>query len=191
MKQRPFVFLICSGAFALAGCGKTSRVAVSDACALLSHADIEAVQGSPIVDHKSSSQPDPNFQISQCYYTAKESNRSVSLSVTTANSGGTDGRSVKDLWEATFARNEQGEKAERDEPREKRAGARESEEEKTPPRRIDGVGTEAYWLGSPIGGALQVLHKGASLRLSLGGPDSTDAKIEKSKTLALKALSHL
>ncbi len=67
----------------------------------------------------------------------------------------------------------------------------EKEEKRVPPKKIEGLGDDAYWVGTRVGGTLYVLKKGAFIRLSLGGPDSQEMKIEKSKKLAEKALGRL
>src|SRR5207248_1629286 len=76
--------------------------------------------------------------------------------------------------------------------KEKRGGAeREEKEKRVPPKRLDGIGEEAYWSGNRFGGALYVLAKDAIVRISVGGPDNEQIKITKSKALALKALERL
>ena len=42
-----------------------------DACALITKEEIEAIEGSPITDVKSSENSDGEFRVSQCFYTAK------------------------------------------------------------------------------------------------------------------------
>ena len=42
-----------------------------------------------------------------------------------------------------------------------------------------------------MGGALYVLKNDVFIRISVGGPESEDAKINRCKALAEKALSHL
>ena len=81
--------------------------------------------------------------------------------------------------------------------KEKRESLREQdrvrgEEEKSiPPKKIDGVGDEAFWIGNRVGGALYVLKKDAFIRISIGGPDNEESKIKKLKALAEKALPRL
>jgi hypothetical protein len=59
------------------------------------------------------------------------------------------------------------------------------------PRRVSGVGDEAYWDGSTLGGGLFVLKGDAYFRLSVGGPDNETVKIEKLKKLARRILARL
>jgi len=58
-------------------------------------------------------------------------------------------------------------------------------------KRIDGLGDDARWSGNGVGGALYVLKNDAILRISLGGKDNEQTRIEKSKALAQKALGRL
>ena len=60
-----------------------------------------------------------------------------------------------------------------------------------PPKKIGGIGEEAFWSGGRFGGALYVLKGDLFIRISVGGPDNEETKIEKSKTLAQKALDRL
>ena len=71
----------------------------------------------------------------------------------------------KEWWKQTFHRDE-GEKEEHG-----GEGEREREEEgkRTPPKKIDGLGDEAFWVASPVGGAMYVLKGDVYLRLSTGG----------------------
>ena len=75
---------------------------------------------------------------------------------------------------------------------EKRESLREQEQEKgQPPKKLEGIGDDAYWTANRMGGALYVLKNDVFIRISVGGPESEDAKINRCKALAEKALSHL
>lgn len=67
----------------------------------------------------------------------------------------------------------------------------EEEEEAAPPQKIAGVGDEAFWTGSRVGGALYVLKGSTYLRVSVGGAGDQQSKINKSKALARLALKRL
>ena len=67
----------------------------------------------------------------------------------------------------------------------------EGEEEASKPRRIEGLGEEAYWVGTPITGALYVLQGDNFVRISVGGVGEESARIEKSKVLARAAVKRL
>jgi len=60
-----------------------------------------------------------------------------------------------------------------------------------PPKKIDGIGEEAYWTSNRFGGILYVLKNDVFISISVGGPDNEESKINKSKTLAQKALQRL
>lgn len=210
------VCLLCS-LLPLAACKKRDKPqpllntesagAEINVCGLLTSQEIEAVQGSPIKDAKSSGQPGEGMLMSQCFYTAAEFNRSVSLAVTQADPKSPNKRSANEYWEETFGKydNEAAEKegkekaGESESEKEKKESLHEQqrehgeEEETKPPKKIEGVGDEAFWSGSRVGGALYVLkkNKDAFIRISVGGPDAQEVKIDKSKRLAQKALDRL
>ena len=149
-----------------------------DVCALLIKDEIQAVQGSPITDTKSSDVPGGVFLVGQCYYAAAESSKSVSLAVTRSNPQ--LNKSVRDYWKETFGRfsskenNEEAEKKREEAARgERRRG---EEEEGRPPKKIEGVGEEAFWSGNRFGGALYALKKETIVRVSVGGPGNEEEK---------------
>lgn len=183
--------------------GKTSSVAATgkakiDACALLTSPEIRSVQGEPLKETKASGSAEKGFLISQCFFTLPTFNNSISL-VVTQKGEGADGRDPKEFWEATFDKESESEREkERDKKsakeREKekaREKGREEEEEAAPARRITGVGDEAFWTGSRVGGALYVLKGSTYLRISVGGAGDQQSKINKSKALARLALKRL
>jgi hypothetical protein len=67
----------------------------------------------------------------------------------------------------------------------------EGEEEASKPRRIEGLGEEAYWVGTPIMGALYVLQADTFVRISVGGVREESVRIEKSKALARAVVKRL
>ena len=75
---------------------------------------------------------------------------------------------------------------------EERQSEREEEgETKNPPKKIDGVGEEAFWSGNRFGGALYVLNGNLIVRVSVGGPDNEETKIARSKAIGEKAVNAL
>ena len=64
-------------------------------------------------------------------------------------------------------------------------------EESVSPKKIDGIGEEAFWTSNRFGGILYVLKGDAFISISLGGTDDEETKIKKSKALAEKALNRL
>ena len=178
--------------------GATTRGKI-DACALLNSQEIRSVQGEPLKETKGSGSAEKGFSISQCFFTLPTFNNSISL-VVTQKGDGADGRDPKEFWEATFDRESEGErererdkKSEKEREKEKaRDKNREQEEEEAvPPQKIAGVGDEAFWTGSRVGGALYVLKGSSYLRVSVGGAGNQQSKINKSKALARLALKRL
>jgi hypothetical protein len=145
------------------------------------------------------------FLMSQCYYGSKEPNMSVSIAVVERTIDFSGNRTVTEFWHerlnTQIAKTEKADHGgaekehanEREEKgRAKASGEREERENAgPPPRKVDGLGEEAYWMGSPAGGLLYVLQNDYLLRISVGGPGDEQSKLEKSEALAQKALSRL
>ena len=176
-----------------------------DSCALITNQEVEAIQKSTVKDTKNSGRSEGGLSFAQCFYNTEQFNRSVSLAVTVSDPNSRQQRSIKEYWEGMFAKYENEEKEEREGKahatsdadkqkaeslREQRKG-REEEHEGVPPKKIEGVGDEAVWIGTRVGGALYVLSKRAVVRVSVGGPDPDEKKIESCKALAQKAISRL
>jgi hypothetical protein len=157
-----------------------------DACSLLTSADIQPVQGEPLKDTKPSDRVSGNLITSTCYYELPTPSNSISLSLT-QNDPAKQGQTTREFWKERFGALERkptqaGEKT-RSEP-EKREG----EEESAALEPVSGLGDEAFWSGSRIGGALYVLKGNRYLRISVGGAGDKEAKLKKSKKLAQAAL---
>lgn len=170
-----------------------------DACALLTSAEIRSVQGESLKETKASGSAEKGFAISQCFFTLPTFNNSISL-VVTQKGEGAGGRDPKEFWEETFDKESEGErekgrdkKSAKEREQEKvRERSREEEEEEAPPaQRITGIGDEAFWTGSRVGGALYVLKGSTYLRVSVGGAGDQQSKINKSKALARLVLKRL
>jgi hypothetical protein len=169
-----------------------------DACALLTSPEIRSVQGEPLKETKASGSAEKGFLVSQCFFTLPTFNNSISL-VVTQKGEGAGGRDPKEFWEETFEKSEgDGEKErdkksakEREKEKERGKGREEEEEEVAPAQKITGVGDEAFWTGSRVGGALYVLKGSTYLRISVGGAGDQQSKINKSKALARLALKRL
>ena len=172
-----------------------------DACALITKAEIEAVQGEPVKETKSSESPSGSFVMSQCLFLTPTFAKSVSLALATPDPVKPSAPSPREFWRKQFhpPEQEKGAKAEKGEEEKPAAGKaktpketeQEREKELSKPRVIDGLGEEAYWMGSPITGALYVLKGDAFLRISVGGEKDESVRIKKAKTLAKKALKRL
>ena len=162
-------------------------------CSLITNEEVGAIQHATITDAKSSAGVSAGMLMSQCYYNAREPNMSVSLAVIEHNPQDVSAPNAKSYWTESFRRLavDESDEEKPGERKEKRGGVEREEKEKRVPKRLDGIGQEAYWSGNRFGGALYVLAKDAIVRISVGGPDNEETKIEKSKALAQKALSRL
>lgn len=184
---------------AVTGCQKSKTQSASnesnnpkiDACSLITKDEVQKIQESPVQDVKPSEKSDNSFRFSQCFYSTAVFNQSVSVAVTQRNPDSASARDPKAFWKDTFGRYE-GEMKEREGDEEKKKSlGEEAEERGQPPKKIEGVGEEAWWTANRMGGALYVLKNNVMIRISVGGPEREESKIEKSKALAAKALSRL
>ena len=117
---------------------------------------------------------------------------SVSFVVIQPSPRSATGTEANDYWDKTMhvSAEPSAADAQRDNADHK-AESGEEEEKKNPPKKVEGVGDEAYWSGNRFGGALYVLKRNVILRISVGGPEDQETKIAKSKAIAKKAISHL
>jgi hypothetical protein len=160
-----------------------------DTCSLLTSADLKEVQGEAVKEAQRSDRQDGGFIVSQCYYSLPTSSNSVVLNVTTTSEGG-GAANPRTFWKDTFGRKEEKGKDRDREAKEKEKKGEESEES-VPPQKIAGLGEDAYWLASRVGGALYVLKKDLFFRISVGGAGDEQSKLKKSKTLAQRALKRI
>jgi hypothetical protein len=159
-----------------------------DACSLLTSADIRAVQNAPVASTKSSQPERDRFSVSQCFYTLAPFSKSISLEVTRRRPGEKEG--PREYWKELFAPARWKEKDQENE-KEKESERGKEREKSSAPRRVRGVGDDAYWVGPATGGGLYVLRGDAFFRLSLGGSDPEAVKIRKLARLAGKAVKRL
>jgi len=110
---------------------------------------------------KRSERSDGVFWVSQCFYTASEFSKSVNLALVQNDD----------------------EESERKSPNENETGV--------PPKKISGLGDEAYWVSNRFGGVLYVLKGDVFISVGIGGTDDEDTKLKKAKVLAQKALQQL
>ncbi len=149
----------------------------SYACSLLTPEEIAAVQGEPSKATKPSSNSQSGLSISQCYFELATTVNSVVLTVTRKGDGA-GARDPKESWEEIFHR---------EHPREKEEKEGESKE----PDKIEGLGDEAFWTGTRVGGALYVLKGNVYIRISVGGAGDQAEKTKRSKALAESVLKRL
>lgn len=167
----------------LGGCTKRASVSVTrDACSLVSKEDVESVQASPVTDTKSSERSDDLFRVSQCFYVTAESNKSVNLALVQERTDQKNNRTPKDFWKEKF------DPYQNEEPKTKSGDEKEQGSE---PKKIEGLGNEAYWVANRFGGVLYILKGDAFISIGLGGTDDEDTKLKKSKALAQKALQRM
>jgi hypothetical protein len=214
MRFAAFIFLVL--ALSLTGCRSsqtTTTVTPSprptsatvkskiDVCNLLTSDDLKEQQGEAYTEAQRSDRLDGEFIVAQCYYAMPTTVNSVVVSVTTATDQPA-ARSPKAFWEQTFSKydeKESGGKAGREQERKERERAQEKtqparereegeEKEASPPQPVKDLGDEAFWVGSPIGGALYVLRGDLFIRVSVGGAGDQKSKLHKSIMLARKIL---
>ena len=153
----------------------TSTPAADDfACRLLTTEEIQAVQGEPFKSTKASEHTVAGTVASQCYFELPTSVNSVVLTVTRKAEGGRD---PSESWRETFHRDP--------------AAAKKEEGEEKEPLKVEGIGDEAFWTGTRVGGALYVMKANCYIRISVGGAGDQTKKIEDSKKLAESVLKRL
>lgn len=176
-------FLATARVIPAAGAGATTTATAPhkgaiDACALLTSAEIEAVQGEAVKEAKPSGNLTAASGVSTCYFLLPTASNSINLMVIQKGTGA-EAREPKDLWQETFHNEKREEKEE------------EEGEKKAEPEKVEGVGDEAFWLGNQVGGQLLVLKGTTYIRISVGGAGDQASKIKKSKDLALLVLPRL
>lgn len=187
--RRPGLFasaLFFVVAFAAPAAGK------SDPCSLLTKREIEHVQGEKVTSNKASEPLRDRFAVSQCFYTLATFSKSISLEVTRRRPGDAD--SPRAHWKQMFARAVEKAKEKEEVAEEAAANAAGSEKEReavAKPLPVTGLGDEAFWVGTTLGGGLYALKGDAYFRLSVGGPEPEGVKIVKLKKLARNALRRL
>ncbi|MEP6808788.1 MAG: hypothetical protein ABI992_00970 [Chthoniobacterales bacterium] len=182
--------------FLAAGCNKTSHqsaakeqpTAALDARFLLTPEQVTQVIGSPIKESKSSEQSGGSFRVAQYFYVGEDPLKSVTLTITQARAGGKNPREFWDRIFGRFANQKDGTAI--SEPETQRGDPEEEEahEKRNPPKKIDGVGDEAFWSNGQL---LYVLKGNSFLRVSVGGPEAEAVRIEKSKALAAAVLAKM
>ena len=148
-------------------------------CTLLTKEETEAVQGEPFKDTKASQRSSLGLTFSQCYFELPTTVNSIVVTVT-QKADGADGRDPKQNWQEIFHSEKLAVKKEEEEGKEGRG-----------PEKIEGIGDEAFWTGTRVGGALYVLKGNSFIRISVGGASDRAEKIEKSKALAQNILKRL
>ncbi|PYK07122.1 MAG: hypothetical protein DME39_01975 [Verrucomicrobia bacterium] len=182
--MRTLLFVCVATSLLVVGGCKERRpgAIVRDACNLLSKEEVESVQAAHVNETKSSEHSDGVFLVSQCFYTAAEFSKSVTLALVQSDPKQGSKRSPKDFWKEKFDPYEN---------EERKAQSGDEKEQGSAPKKIEGLGDDAYWVGNRFGGILYVLKGDAFISIGLGGTDDEETKLKKSKTLAQKALQRL
>jgi hypothetical protein len=151
------------------------------ACDLLTREETQAVQGEPFKSTKASQGPGTGLKVSQCYFELPTTVNSIVLTVT-RKADGANARDPRESWHELFYGEH---RSEREKEKEKEDGAEKK------PQKVEGIGEDAFWSGSRVGGALYVLKGESYIRISVGGAGDQAQKLEKSKTLAGFVLKRL
>ncbi|MGB2900709.1 MAG: hypothetical protein WBB89_15700 [Candidatus Acidiferrum sp.] len=173
------------------GDAATSASGKKDACILLTSAEVEAVQGEPVNETRPSIKPSGGMLISECLFHTATSAKSVSVALATRSSGKPSALTPRRFWRKQFHAPDMEESEIRGTGKRAQNPEPEGEEEARKPRRIEGLGEEAYWVGTPGTGALYVLQGDNFVRISVGGVGEESVRIEKSKVLARAVMKRL
>ena len=183
MRRLLSVYLTTSLLIVLGGCRQRQSLSITrDACSLVSKEEVESVQAAPVNETKSSEHSDGVFLVSQCFYTAAEFSKSVTLALVQSDQKQGSKRNPKDFWKEKF------DPYENEEPK---AKSGDEKEQGSAPKKIEGLGDDAFWVPNRFGGVLYVLRGDAFISIGLGGTDDENTKLKKSKVLAEKALARL
>ena len=167
------------------------KKATVDACALLTPAEIETIQGERVEETIPTAQPGGGSFATQCLFRAPTLSKSVSLSLTVSDRQHPVALTARQLWQKQFHSSEVENDEELAEGKGEKKLEPEREREGRKPRPVRGLGEEAYWVASPVASALYVLKGEVFLRISVGSGGSESERMEKSKALARAALKHL
>ncbi|HWK12117.1 MAG TPA: hypothetical protein VNR64_18790 [Vicinamibacterales bacterium] len=152
-----------------------------DACALVSSDDVGRILSAEIKSTRPVTETARGVLLYQCYVSTGTA-RSISIAV--AGPMKTASRTVtpRQFWREQFHRSGRA-STER--------GRRRDTDDERGVRPVRGVGDEAFWSGTRVGGALYVLHGDTFIRVSVGGIQDERERIEKSRQLAAAALDRL
>jgi hypothetical protein len=194
IRYLPFTIALIIG---VAGCHKpktgatTNPDAKIDPCSLITADEVLKIQGSSVKEVKPSETSDASFRFSQCFYTTEIFNESVSLAVTQRNSAGDKPKDPKEFWKDSFGKYASTVQEREGDEEKKKSLAEEDEDRAAKPKKVEGLGDDAWWTASRMGGAVYVLKDNVFIRVSVGGTGNEESKMEKAKALATKALSRL
>src|SRR5260370_21705083 len=156
-----------------------------DPCTLLASAEIEAIQGERVEETKPTVQLGGGLFTSQCVFRTATLSKSVSVTLTASDPAHPGALTARQLWEKQFHALE----LESDEESAARKNGKKSRPQRASgkPRRVSGLGEEAYWVASPFARALYVLKGEMFLRVSVGSAGQESERKEKSNALVRTA----
>ena len=188
-----FVFASVLGGAAAQSAKKGTAVSKRTlyACALLTPAEIEAIQGERVEETKPTVRPSGGLFATQCLFRTPTLNKSVSLFLTASDPLHPVPLTARRLWQKQFHSSEVESDEEPVAVENKKKLDSERERESREPRPIRGLGEEAYWVASPVASALYVLKGEMFLRISVGSAGQESERMEKSKALARAVLKRL
>ncbi len=158
-----------------------------DPCALLTSAEIRAVQGETVSATRRDDHNAGDLRLLQCFYTTPTFAKSVSLTIAVADPPRSS--APRRYWEEHFHGAEH--KEARRSPATAETEDNNEDADRRPPVKVMGIGEEAFWTGTRVSGALYVLSKDRFLRISVGGADDEQVKLGKSKQLLERVLLRL
>jgi hypothetical protein len=170
--------------------GKSAKAAAHpNVCALLTGAEIRAVQGETVEGTKPSEQANGGMPLAECLFRTTTPAKSVSVAMAVPGK-----QSPRDFWRKQFhasAATAKPAHAETHPEKDQKKEGTEEDEGSTRPRAIPRVGDEAFWVGGPISGALYVLRGNKFIRISVGGVRDESERIKKSVALAQSAVKRM
>jgi hypothetical protein len=171
----------------------------TDVCTLITKEEIQFIQKEPVKEVKSNSQTFDNRLITQCFYQMTTYAKSISVQVTQADPEHPEKANLLAFWNKTFhsrteMESESERESERENERENEKGKKKEIKKNKQPNgleKISNLGDEAFLAGNRITRALYVLKKNNIIRISIGGGESEQVKIQKMKVLAGKLINRL
>jgi hypothetical protein len=188
----------------------------SATCLLISDEEIKAVQGEAPAAAQGTEHLAGALSMSQCFFRLPTFARSINLEVVRGEQGAPAG-ALKEYWRVRFhpeaveererereLKEERERERERELERERAAGqVREGghgekeeeegggEEEDERPRRVEGLGQEAYLMGGRRTATLYVLKGDAVVRVGVSDPKDTPGRLKKAEALSRAVLKRL
>jgi hypothetical protein len=149
-----------------------------DSCSLLTNQEITSIQGAAPTEAKPSTRLGGGLSVSQCYFLLPIAADSIVLTLTQRGDG-PGARDPKESWQEIFHVEHENVKA-----------REEKDKEPAKPQSVPGLGDEAFWSPTRVGGVLYVLKGNNYLSISVGGAADQTTRLQKSQSLAELALKH-